>query len=393
MSSDYPPIRGSEARDFLSQYTDIFRNLLDTKYATCRGKFPLYEGEPFQILAFIVPAGVLVTYKMNAQSFGIKVENVTELPNERHSFTRFYTNRHFRSAMKNPQREAEREINIQLSLESDLIEHEKAELEWLQQEWVDHIRSEVGDFLSYLARSDEVQRNSFEKNVDDLFDLLEAVVRFQNRIEMFDKMNAVSLMLLHGQVLDDMYTSIFLAVHGKYSQAMLSMRRVLEASLRGIKTDYRIAAQPEMRPSDLEQWLQNSREFFSGKRGVINFLLDKSTDGIATNFLRRFRKLECSSARQFVTAKWMELSQYAHVEGFSNRQTVLSFAEYNDKLFEQWRKNYVEVVLLIDLILLLKFPDVLAHSFKGEKIGFPRFSAEELSFLQDELVKSGSKQP
>jgi AbiV family abortive infection protein len=37
--------------------------------------------------------------------------------------------------------------------------------------------------------------------------------------------------------------------------------------------------------------------------------------------------------------------------------------------------------------LLLKFPDVLVHSFKGEKIGFPRVSAEELSLLQDELAK------
>lgn len=390
MSSDYPQIQASEAREFLRLYTDVFRDLLNAKYPTNKEEFSLYKGEPFQIFAFIVPAGVLVTYKTNAPSFSIKVENVTELPKERYSFTRFYTNRHFRAAMKNPQREAEREINIQLSLESDLREHEKEELERLQEEWLDHIKSEVGDFLAYLAEADEVQRESLEKNVYDLFDLLEQVARFQNRIEMFVEINAYSLILLYPQILDDMRTSIFLAVHGKYAQAMSSMRRVLEATLRGIESDYRIGIQPETRPPDLEQWLQSKPLNFSGSGGVVETLLDDSTDRIVANFLRAFRKLEYANAQKFIKKKYGELSRYVHVEGVSNRQIVLGFAEYDPKLFEEWRRTYEEVVLLIDLILLLKFPSLLALSSKGEKIGFPRFSATELYFLQGELRKGRS---
>ena len=390
MSSDYPQIQASEAREFLRLYTDVFRDLLDAKYPTKKEEFPLYKGEPFQIFAFIVPAGVLVTYKTNAPSFSIKVENVTELPKERYSFTRFYTNRHFRAAMKNPQREAEQEINMQLSLESELREHEKAELEWLQQEWLEHIKSEVGDFLRYLADADEVQRASFEKNVIDLFDLLEHVARFQNRIEMFDEINAYSLILLYPQVLDGMHTSIFLAVHGKYAQAMSSMRQVLEVTLRGIESDYRIATQPETRPPDLEQWLQSKQLNFSGKGGVIERLLDDSTNRIVADFLREFRKVERTDGRDFIKKMYGELSRYVHVEGVSNRQIVLGFAEYDPKHFGEWRRTYAEVVLLIDLILLLKFPSLLAFSSKGERIGFPRFSAAELHFLQNELGKDRS---
>lgn len=386
MSNDITPIEVHEVREFLRQYTKIFRDLLDTKYSIDKQEFLLYDGTPFQIFAFIVPIGVLVTCKTNVSDFRIEVQKVKELPKERHSFTQFYTNHHFRKAMANPQMEAEREIVLQLNLEKALEEYEESQLEWYQQEWSKHVQSEVMNFCRYLSDADGVQKETLDKNAFALFHLIEQVARFQNRIEMFAMIDADSLILLYDQILDDMHTSIFLAAHGKYAQAMASVRRVLETYLRGIESDHWLATHTETRPSDMEKWLKSRDLNFSGEGGIVETLLDVSTDRIVTSFVKKFGEFECVSVQGFVKKQYSELSRYVHFEDSSQRQMALRFAEYDDRLFDEWRKTYAAVMLICDLILLLKFHSLLDLYSQGEKVGFPRLSVEEVRFLQDEIV-------
>jgi hypothetical protein len=371
-----------EAREFLQRYTDTFRDLLNTKYQVHKDEFPLYFGRPFEVSAFIVPRGMLVTYVTGASEFAIRVHSVSGLPKIRDPFARFYTNRHFRAASKNLQAEAEREIGFQLNLEKIIEEYERQQAEWMESQYLEDIKYEVGYFLKYLASAYDVKEASFRENVYTLFELLEQVTRFESRMQMFVDIRAESLILLHDQVLDDMHTSIFLAVHGKYGQAMSSLRRVLEASLRGIESDCRIVAHPETRPSDLEEWLQGNHLSFTGSGGVIERLFDESIDRMIVEFLREFRKCECASTWQLMKDLYRELSQYVHVEASSNRQIVLGFAEYNANLFDRWHRTWEKVILLIDLTFLLRLPGAFALASKAHNVGFPKFPSEELDFLR-----------
>jgi len=387
-SQTYPSIEPSEARQFLQQYTDAFRNLLDSKYRTHKNDFPLYTGWPFEIFAFIVPSGILVMYKTNAREFAIHVQAVKELPKERDFFPQFYTNRHFRAATKKPQAEAEREIDLQLSLESMIEDYESQQSERMEREWLENVKFEVGYYLKYLASAYEVKKESFQNNVYELFDLLENVLRFQNRMETFAGIHAHSLILLHEQILDDMETSIFLAIHGKYGAANSTLRRVLEVGFRGIESDHRLAARPGTRPANLAEWLQDNDLSFAGSGGIIERLLDQTTDTIVVSFFKKFRSREYASIRELVREMYRELSQYVHVELNSDRQIVLGFAEYDANLFEHWERTYSDVVLLVDLIFLLKFPSLFSSN--AGAVWFPKLSAEELEFLQ---LSSTGKQP
>jgi hypothetical protein len=284
--------------------------------------------------------------------------------------------------MRDPQAQAEREIHLQLTLESALEEHEREESKRLEREWLDHIKSEVGYFLEYLNTAYDVKEETFQKHVYELFSLIEEVARFENRVQIYASIPGEALLLSHRQVLDDMHTSIFLAVHGKYAQAMSSLRRVLEVSFRAIEHDCRMAAQSSTRLPDIDEWLQGRGLKFSSKGGTVDAILDERTDKAVVNFLKKFRNLERASARESVKETYHELSHYIHVEPFSNRQIVFGFAEYDASLFDRWQRTYAEVILLIDLIVLLKFPTLLALSSKRKEVGFPGFSAEELNFLR-----------
>lgn len=385
MSSEpkrYPMIDVTKAREFLLTYIDTFRKLVDTKYSAHKDEFPLYSKWPLEVSAFIAPRGMLVSYLTGASKFSIRVQIVSDFPKVHGSFTRFYTNRYFQFASKNPEAEVEREISFELNLDSMIEEYDRHESERLELQYLDSIKFEVGSFLKYLASAYQVKDVTFREHVYTLFELLEQVTRFANRMQLFVDVRADSLILLYDQILDDMHTSIFLAVHGKYGQAMSCLRRVLETGLGGIESDCRMATNPEGKPSDPEKWLLENQLNFAGSGGVIESLFHGSTDATIVEFLRKFRQRQVTCMEQRVKELYHELSVYVHVERSSDRQMLLSFAEYDAELFDKWHKTWEEIGLLIDLTLLLKLPETFALASKGESVGFPEFSIEELSFLQ-----------
>jgi hypothetical protein len=127
---------------------------------------------------------------------------------------------------------------------------------------------------------------------------------------------------------------------------------------------------------------------FAGSGGIIERLLDQTTDTIVVSFFKKFRSREYASIRELVREMYRELSQYVHVELNSDRQIVLGFAEYDANLFEHWERTYSDVVLLVDLIFLLKFPSLFSSN--AGAVWVPKLSAEELEFLQ---LSSTGKQP
>ncbi len=145
--------------------------------------------------------------------------------------------------------------------------------------------------------------------------------------------------------LREVQSSIILALHGSYKNAVQILRNWLELTVAGIYFDHHI--------TEGKKWNE--------EKGFIHF----------TDFKKSLEQEKVLSKKTVsaITIKWQDLSQYVHscaetLEGFSDDGYSMIAPSYNQKNFDDWFDFLRETYELCSVLLAEHIPEVL----QSEKI-------------------------
>jgi hypothetical protein len=359
-------------------------DLLDTKYRLHKNEFPLYLNYPFQITAYMDQHGVLIDYKLKAGAFKIQIQEVDRIPRNHTPHARFYLNHQL---LADPREAAERDLVFELNVGRMYEENERLQQQLADKQWQEFIESETTGYLKYLDKAYEIKEITCKKRTEDLFFSFSRVSMFLSRINLFARAGADTMVTLHNQITDDLFSSMFLCIHGKYGPAMSILRRVLETSLKAIYVDYGLRNQEDVTVVQ-DRLLKGEPSMpFTCDKGAVTLLLDPQTDHRMVSYGRKYLGFQGRSYVDFITEVYHRLSSYVHAElpeEREKRELVFDFTEYEISRFDAWKKSFNDIIQLIDLIFLLKFSKalniLLESSEKDPLIGYP---SEQLMFLKN----------
>jgi hypothetical protein len=387
LSSQYPQIQLADAKKFLTNYTLAFKKLLDTKYSSEKAAFPLYAAWPFEIRAYITSKGLVISYVRNAKSFSVHVENAPKSPMSSDHWSWAISNRYFCVLSEDPEKSAEQDIKYQLDIPKmhEAVLEQEAEL--AEAQWEEHVKGEVEYYLKYLDKSDAVKIVSVEKNLQDLYTIIDLFQGLRNRFELYTKLGATAQELVHSQITDEVDISLFLVIHGKYGEAIACLRRVMEIGLRAILMDF-MALRDKTWEKTRDDWVDGADGrgqrpgHFTGDESVLSMLLDKRTEEVLTQYCAQYLHFTSISTYEFLKETYRRLSSFVHLEPISTAELLLEFAEYDQQRFNQWEDELFNVCRFLDLFLIVKFPKALDFRSDLPSFGFPVFSEAQIAHLK-----------
>lgn len=162
----------------------------------------------------------------------------------------------------------------------------------------------------------------------------------------------------HSESFLNLQGSLELCMHGFYSRALVSLRSVLELSAMGIYYDINDKSHITIKP-----WIESNFKTPSFKL-MINSLLQ-------LDYYERFDKV--FGLRKELESLYDELGGFVHVRGYRFSSTGLSGANcviFKPKPFEKFAKRLLQVVRLVSIMALLKYPIGIVPLPITEKFGF-----------------------
>lgn len=237
-------ITNEEITNFLQKYVSEYRRLIEEKYPQLKGETSLYDGYPYEITVFTDKFSTSMVYELNSTAFSIKINKVEKTP-ELESKTGFlresYVNIYLKRIMEEPELKAQRDI-------SDLIaffEHEKQEEEYAQIEWEKYEQEKLDEtvegYTNSLKKAYAVQEKTIHEMKASIYNLIQTIQNQSILLESYLKVGCLTLFDTLFETTNDLESSMFLALHGKYEPAMGLLRRYLETTLCSLYHDKEIA--------------------------------------------------------------------------------------------------------------------------------------------------------
>ncbi len=169
-------------------------------------------------------------------------------------------------------------------------------------------------------------------------------------------------------------SSLELCRYGFYSQALVSLRSVLELSTMGIYYDINDESHVTVKP-----WIQSTIRTPSFKL-MINTLLQK-------DYYKRFDKI--FGLGKELENLYDELGGFVHVRGYKSSSTGLSGSNiivFKPKILEKFVKKQVQVVILVSILMLLKYPIGIVPLPITDKFGFNGLSGGFLEKIDTDHI-------
>lgn len=162
----------------------------------------------------------------------------------------------------------------------------------------------------------------------------------------------------HSESFLNLQSSVELCMHGFYSQALVSLRSVLELSAMGIYYDINDKSHVTIKP-----WIESNIRTPSFKM-MISALLQ-------LDYYERFDNI--FGLRRELESLYDELGGFVHVRGYRSSSTGLTGTNgviFKPKPFEKFAKRLLQVVRLVSIMMLLKYPIGIVPLPITEKFGF-----------------------
>lgn len=375
-------IKEEDVENYLRQYVPALERLLEHKYPRAKeigltSGFPLEF--PVEVTAYIVPRGIHVKYQ-KSDAFEIKVLKMEEAPKKSGLIGEFIPAYRFLVIKDRGEERAESDIVWLLSL-PEQYEAMQREMELMDEKlWQDEMKYVVESYKHYLDVSKNVCKKTIVKRTQELYDSVTRIQNHVQRLELLYQIGCEVLAETHFLINEDMESSLFLALNGKYYVAMALLRKILEVNVKAMYFDSLPQKHKQNLQEKIKLWLNGRNPRLPSVQKMLGKLIDKRTDERIVQFLRHFRRFSGSSFRKYVQDLYHELCLYVHLcpEMSLDEKLKMSFSEYDEERFTLWYTCFEKVNEILDTLLVLKFPSILVFS---EKEGFPKFLQVEIEAL------------
>ena len=375
-------IKEEDVENYLRQYVPALERLLEDKYPRAKeigltGGFPLEF--PVEVTAYIVPRGIHVKYQ-KSDAFKIKVLKMEEAPKKLGLIGEFILAYRFLVIKDRGEERAESDIVWLLSL-PEQYEAMQREMELMDEKlWQDEMKYVVESYKHYLDVSKNVCKKTIVERTQELYDSVTRIQNHLQRLELLYRIGCEVLAETHFLINEDMESSLFLALNGKYFVAMSLLRKILEVNVRAMYFDSLPQKHKQNLQEKIKLWLNGRDPRLLSVQKMLGKLVDKRIDERIVQFLRHFRRFSGSSFRKYVQDLYHELCLYVHLcpKMSLDEKLKMNFSEYDEERFTLWYTCFEKLNEILDTLLVLKFPSILVFS---EKEGFPKFLQAEIEAL------------
>ena len=394
-------LKKEDVEDFIREYISEYRTYLEEKHPNRKSDFPFYRKYPFDVKAYVSEKSTLITYKYNAPTLKIEVFEVDRVPDLRHlqkeAYVGIFANVYFSRIIDKPKGIAIRKIRANFFQEE--YEREQAELyEKLHCEAVEaEVNDTIKEYLNYLNHAYSVQYETLKKHKADLYEVTQLVSKHEQYYFAYLIAECDTLADVTTELTKDIESSIFLSVHANYRAANILLRRLLEVTISAIDFDFQLKRDKSKfkkynkTVKKHDKWLKNPNLFhFIGNGGFLSNLIDEDTNNKATQLLN-LSNYANENFEDYVINIYKELSNHIHYGGKSSGDTfddfTIDFVEYDEMRFKEWYNKLNQIYEICNIVILLKFPEMIALSEKYENnyISFPTLKSTQLSRLKEML--------
>lgn len=399
------PISKKTLEKFVEEYVGEYIRAVE-KSRTPKGLFPLYESYPFRVIAYVAPRKTLLEYRPKQEKFSVQVKKVEEMPkiDRKKRYIGAFRNDYLLRVHKRA-KEIAREDVLHGIREYEFYEESQEELDeyydkQLAQYVHDYATYIIDGYVEYIESAYEVKKETVSRQRNEIYDIVKIIYHFRGYLVQALLMAQVSALFhVFDEVGQDMESSFFLAMHGKYKPANALLRRILETIMTALYFDSELRkCKPDSKTyKDMSQkkkkWIEESRKtspHFTGEYGVLGRLIDPDTDYIATEILKVTTKhsLDLHAKypfRAFVRKTYTELCKFVHYGGLGlGNRFSLEFARFNEKWFKRWVSRFKQLYEICNILVAIKFPEVLE---KYEELQGKLQPFEQVSLLTHEQVE------
>lgn len=400
MTESIIKLKKEDVETFIQKYIASYRNFLESEYPNRKNEFAFYTGYPFEVKAYVSEKSTLITYKYNAPKLKIEVSEVDEIPDwqplRKKLDVDFSTNAHLSRIINKPQEEAEKTILDVFQIER----YEEQQAELYEQAYHESVESEiedtVGGYINYLDNAYKVKKETVVGHRNDIYsavklvDILEQyrsgflIAGFETLADVFTELNK------------DIESSVFLSIHANYRPANTLLRRWLEGTFTALYFDFKLKKYNQTSKKynkaleTRQKWLtQNMHIGFNGNGGVLETLIDTDTDDKATKLLNITHTNNKTAFKSYIQNIYTELNKHVHYSGRISKDPLddltFNFVEYNENHFKNWYNKLNQIYEVFNIVILLKFPELIALSkqYKLEYTKFPTLEEKQLFKLKE----------
>lgn len=397
MNRTIDKLKKEDVENYIREYISGYRTFLEEKYPHRKNDFPFYTDYPFDVKAYISDKSTLITHKHNASTLKIEVFEVDTLPDwkplEKKLDIEVSSNAYLSRIINKPHDVAKRDILNVFSQE----EHEKEQAEQYEELYFEAVENEINDtvegYLKYLDNVHDVKKETLEKHRNDIYSAVQLVTKHDQYVSGFLIAGCETLENVAIELNKDIESSIFLSIHANYRAANTLLRRWLEVTFIALNFDFKLKRLKDklVRYDKIlkkrDKWLRTPWHIsFTGE--VLDTLLDPETNSKATQLLNMVKPDNGKSFEEHVKTIYRELNQHVHYGGFSPTpidKLTFNFVEYDEISFIEWYNNLNHIYEICNIIILLKFPEMIALSEKNkyDYISFPTLAATQVSKLKE----------
>ena len=346
-------------------------------YPERKDTFRLYTGYPYHITVYVGKHGILFDYKLSAEKLTLEIKRGEKRPKlqQREGYIRTaYATVYFKRILNEPEKIARREINDWISYEHWQEEEEEYWQRWEERYFQEEVEWTVKSYISYIKKAYAVQEKSSLKMKTTIYALVKNIHNLESVMESYIRSGCITLFDVLDETMDDLESSMFLTIHGRYEPAMALLRRYLETRLCALYFDAEIKKYPKNSKTygslkdKRDKWIEKPHYLkFTGDYGILDRLIDPDTDYIAYETLKKTTKyFQHASFRKYVESIYRKLSKFVHYGGTKKLDDLrLEFSEFKEDKFKEWSARVNQILEICNLLTVIKFPEIV--SFYEEK--------------------------
>lgn len=394
-----------EVRKFISKYIGTYRRLVEKSYLTLKEFFPLYTNYPYRVIAYVTPTKTLLEYQPRVPRFAVQVKLVDELPKINIKIKHYigaFRNDYLLRIIKKAEETAKEDV---LHIVADYEAYEKSQeelAEYYERQYAqymeDYITDTLSRYASYVESAYDAKKETISKQRDEVYDVVKIIDNLRGYLIEAFMPHCSALFMVFDEITQDIESSLFLVMHGKYVPANALLRRIIEMAMTALYFDdeVRKCRKDSRTYNDLcrkrKEWIEKSRKgslSFTSEYGVLGRLVDPDTDYSAKKILEANRQISQKTFKGYVTKLYSELCKFVHYGGLElTDRFPLEFAEFDERRFKEWIFRFRQVFEAFNILLAVKFPEVLTAYEKLEANLEPFEQVPLLTSEQDKVMKT-----
>ena len=372
-------ISEKDVESFIRNYVSALERLVKGKYHQVKAiryeaGFPLEF--PVKVVAYLGKRGIHIHFD-KTDHFEVSIRK-NERVKVKGRWSQFLLYPHFSIIKDRASEKAEYDVQNLLNLPKMIEEHEREMERYYQDLWFEERSYIIEHYMKYLDDTKTVVNKTKKEMIEEVYEIINVIQNHLSRFEFVLRVGCEALDRLYFLINSDMETSFFLAINGKYFAAISVLRKILEVNVRCVYLDS--LQERTQAKRTLSAWL-NGESFSKGFKEIVCALVSDEINQELTDLLKRLGIFEAQSFKDFITSLYSDLCPYVHLRPQTSweEELLLSFSEFNADGFTQFCRLFNEVMKISDVLLILKFPQIVsASNFTGFM-----FSEEQLEALAE----------